>query len=251
MEAYVMVLRPVKATQYLMCYSYRRRGGAVFSTNINILVGDTQMRRYEVKTHSQNGEDGIINHIFSKIHTTNKIAVEFGVSAGGGGLETNTRRLAEEGWSVFWFDYDDASNLPPNCVFTKEFITASNAASAFAQANIPTEFDLLSIDIDSNDYHVRAALNMYSPRVYVIEYNGNYPGHLEYVMPRDDNYKWKLWETNFGASLKSLVKQGDALGYDLVYCESRGVNAFFVRKDINPFPVKTAEEAYVKLWWAR
>ena len=30
MEACVMVLRPVKATQYLMCYSNRRRGGATY-----------------------------------------------------------------------------------------------------------------------------------------------------------------------------------------------------------------------------
>lgn len=30
MEACVMVLRPVKATQYLMCYSDRRRGGATY-----------------------------------------------------------------------------------------------------------------------------------------------------------------------------------------------------------------------------
>jgi len=31
MEACVMVLRPVKATQYLTCYSYRRRGGATYT----------------------------------------------------------------------------------------------------------------------------------------------------------------------------------------------------------------------------
>lgn len=209
------------------------------------------MRRYEVKTHSQNGEDGIINYIFSKINTTNKVAVEFGVSAGGGGLETNTRRLAEEGWQVYWFDCDAAKNLPPNCTFSQEFLTADNVADAFARQNIPKEFDLLSIDIDSNDYHVRESLKAYSPRVYVIEYNGNYPGNLEYVMPRDDHYKWQLQRTNFGASLKSLTNQADRLGYDLVYCESRGINAFFVRKDINPFPVKTSEEAYVRLWWAR
>ena len=30
MEACVMMLRPVKATQCLMCYSYRRRGGAIY-----------------------------------------------------------------------------------------------------------------------------------------------------------------------------------------------------------------------------
>jgi len=49
--------------------------------------------------------------------------------------------------------------------------------------------------VDGNDYHLREALYNYSPRVYIIEYNGNYPSHLKYVMPRDDNYTWKLWET--------------------------------------------------------
>ena len=209
------------------------------------------MKQYEQKIHSQNGEDGVLSHIFNTIGTTNKVAVEFGVSAGGGGTETNTRYLSEQGWKLFWFDIEDATNLPQNCRFSKQFLTADNIADVFRQQGIPREFDLLSIDVDSNDYHLREALAEFNPRVYVIEYNGNYPSHLEYVMPRNDNYVWRLWETNFGASLKSLTQQGNRLGYDLVYCESRGVNAFFVRRDCNPFPALSAEEAWVKLWWAR
>lgn len=209
------------------------------------------MRDYERKVHSQNGEDGIIDYIFNAVSTTNKVAVEFGVSAGGGGTETNTRNLAEQGWKTFWFDVEDCANLPVNCVFSKQFLTAENISQIFHNQNIPQEFDLLSIDVDSNDYHLRQALSDFSPRVYVIEYNGCYPAHLEYIMPYDTNYVWRLWETNFGASLKSLTLQANALGYDLVYCESRGVNAFYIRKDLNPFPALTAEQAWVKLWWAK
>ena len=68
-------------------------------------------------------------------------------------------------------------------------------------------------------------------------------------MARDDNYNWRVWTTNFGASLACLTEQANNLGYDLVYCESKGVNAFFIRKDCNVFETKTSEQAWVKLWW--
>lgn len=209
------------------------------------------MKQFEKKIHSQNGEDGIIEHIFNNIGTTNKIAVEFGVSAGGGGLETNTRYLSELGWKTYWIDSELATDLPQNCVFKKQFLTPSNIVKTFKELKVPKEFDLLSIDVDGNDYHLREALEKYSPRVYVIEYNGSIPCDIPYIMPRNDSYVWQLWKTNFGASLLSYTEQADRLGYDLVYCESRGVNAFFVRKDINVFPKLSAEHAWVKLWWAK
>lgn len=209
------------------------------------------MKQFEKKIHSQNGEDGIIEYIFNNIGITNKIAVEFGVSAGGGGLETNTRYLSELGWKTFWIDSELATDLPQNCVFKKQFLTPSNIVKTFKELKIPKEFDLLSIDVDGNDYHLREALEKYSPRVYVIEYNGSIPCDVPYIMTRNDSYVWQLWKTNFGASLLSYTEQADRLGYDLVYCESRGVNAFFVRKDINVFPKLSAEQAWVKLWWAK
>jgi len=160
------------------------------------------MKEFESQTYSQNGEDGIIEYIFEKIGTTNKIAVEFGVSVGAVSGQTNTR------------------------------------------------IDLLSVDVDGNDYHLREALKEYSPRVCVMEYNGAYDGTTKYIMPEDDSYVWKNKETIFGASLSSLTDQANRLGYDLVHCEKRGVNAFFVRKDINPFPARTSEQAWVPLFWA-
>lgn len=207
------------------------------------------MIEYERKVCSQNGEDGVIAEIFNRIGTTNKVAVEFGVSAGGGGTEANTRYLAEQGWKTFWIDCEASTSLPRNCTFRQCFLTADNIESEFKQLGIPNELDLLSIDVDGNDYHLRESLNSYSPRVCVMEYNGSIPPDVPYIMPRNDKYVWKLWQTNFGASLYSYVEQANRLGYDLVYCESRGVNAFFVRKDINPFPSLTSEQAWRPLWW--
>lgn len=218
------------------------------------------MKQYEEKTFSQNGEDGIIQYIFDTIGATNKVAVEIGVSVTARdelgnyistALENNTARLGNSNWKLFWFDIIEPYSIPNNCTFVNKFLTKDNIVECFEQLNIPKEFDILSIDIDSNDYYLRDALKGYSPRVVISEYNGCFDGSTEHIMPYDENYIWPgETDTTYGASLKSLTKQANELGYDLVYCESRGVNAFFVRRDINPFKPLTSEEAWVKLHWA-
>lgn len=198
----------------------------------------------EYSASSQNGEDGVIQHIFNLIGTTDRVCVEIGVSASGEGIENNTLNLINRGWTGYWFDLVDVGYSAPNCKFIKEKVTADNVVSLFVHAGIPKNIDLLSIDIDSNDYYVRKALSEYNPAVCIMEYNGCYDSATEYVMPRDDNYVWR-GQRNFGASLAALAAQANRLGYDLVYCDSHGINAFFVRKDINVFLAKTANEAYV------
>lgn len=209
------------------------------------------MIKYENKIYSQNGEDGIIEHIFDTIGTTNKIAIEIGVSTGPTNIETNTANLIANGWNAYWFDCLVNNEVPNNCIFTKKMLTADNVVETFERLDIPKDIDLLSIDIDGNDYHLREALSQYRPRVCIMEYNGCFSGEIEYIMPRNDSYYWPgETDRNFGVSLKSCVIQADRLGYDLVYCESNGVNAFFVRKDVNVFKPTTSEEAWVKLHWS-
>lgn len=204
------------------------------------------MINFEKKVYSQNGEDGILEYIFSQIGTTNQIAVEFGA---GDGLENNTRLLADNNWNCFWLDNGPIPTTK-NVTFKQAWLTADNIAQEFQFLNIPIEFDLLSIDVDGNDYHLREALSGYRPRVIVQEYNGCYGANDHYVMPRDDNFSWTLWNKQFGASLLSLTTQADRLGYDLIYCESQGVNAFYVRRDINIFTTQTVQQAWKPLWWA-
>jgi hypothetical protein len=215
-------------------------------TKMNILI------EHEYSIHSQNGEDGIIQYIFDKIGTTNKVCVEIGVSADGNGTENNTLNLLSKNWYAYWFDFEKISHTPDNCCFIESKVTKDNIVKLFESNNIATDIDLLSIDIDSNDYHIREVLSVYNPRVYIMEYNGCYDYDTEYVMPRNDNFIWK-GQRNFGASLLSLTNQANRLGYDLVYCDSKGINAFFIRKDVNVFSCPTPKQAYIlpKVEWIK
>lgn len=210
-------------------------------------------KEHEEKILSQSGEDGIISHIFQAIGTTNKIAVEIGVTANISDTlyENNTANLAvNNDWQTVWIDAATPEVLPPQCQFIQSYVTVRNIKSLFESAKVPVEFDLLSIDIDSNDFYIRELLSIYSPRVYVMEYNGCFDAHTEYVMPYNESYVWR-GDHHFGASLKSLTNQADKLGYDLVYCTDNGVNAFYVRKDINPFYCYSTEEIWSRVIWNR
>lgn len=207
--------------------------------------------KYEHKVFSQNGEDGIIQHIFDEIGTTNKVAVEIGVSVGPDNIyENNTYNLIMQGWSAFWFDCVDTA-APNNCTFTKQLLTADNIVEVFEGAGVPKDMDLLSIDVDGNDYHLRESLSAYNPRVCIMEYNGCFDGTTEYIMERNDDYMWRDNRKDYGASLTSMTIQADRLGYDLVHCDTNGVNAFYVRKDLNCFKTLTPKEAWRRVIWDR
>jgi hypothetical protein len=200
----------------------------------------------EKSIYSLSGTDGVLEFIFNEIGVTNKIAIEIGVSQG---EHTNTQLLTYSGFQLLWIDCLQKFNLPINTTMHVECVTKTNIENIFKQYNIPQEFDLLSIDIDGNDYHIREALSNYKPRVIVMEYNGCFNSTSEYIMGYDENYKHRFPSIKFGASLQSLVNQANRLGYDYVYSESRGADAFFVRKDINPFQSLTSKEGWVELFW--
>jgi len=90
---------------------------------------------------------------------------------------------------------------------------------------IPSDFDLLSIDIDGNDFHVWKAISKYKPKVIVIEFNPTIPTHIRFAQPADPSI-------NQGASLLSLVELAKKKGYELV--SVLPFNAFFVRQEYYP-----------------
>jgi hypothetical protein len=216
---------------------------------------------------SQNEEDGIIDEIFTRIGTTNRYFVEFGV---GDGRENNTCALLLAGWSGLWIEANTASArfirshfadpiAAGQLRFLESFVTAEEIEKLFEAGAVPAEPDLLSIDIDGNDYWVWRAVARYRPRVVVIEYNAQLGRSARLVQPYDARACWD--ETMaYGASLGALDDLGREKGYSLVGCGIGGVNAFFVRADclgdrflepftaarhyeprrISPFPVRWA-----------
>jgi hypothetical protein len=100
------------------------------------------------------------------------------------------------------------------------------------------ELDLLSIDIDGNDYWVWEALTVCSPRLVVIEYNSLFGPDRAVVVPYDprfDRHDYNLGGMYYGASLAALGHLAARKGYRLVTTEPTGVNAYFIRNDVAPF----------------
>ncbi len=201
------------------------------------------LRNHERRVYSQNGEDGIIEEIFRRIGTTNRNFVEFGIEDG---TQCNCRNLIEnEGWSGLWIEGSPELARAARQRFTawpvqvrNSFVTVDNIVGLLREAAVPSDLDLLSIDIDGNDYWLWEEIaRQYAPRVVVIEYNASVTPGIDRVMPYDAAFVWD-GSDRYGASLDALERLGKRLGYVLVGCDSNGVNAFFVSRSAagNAFP---------------
>ncbi len=198
----------------------------------SILAEDTEeqlihLEDFEKKIYSQNGEDGVIIKLIETLGTDSKYYVEFGVQ---GGEQCNTRYLREHmGWKGLMMDMDFSN---PSIGLEKEVVTAENINNLFAKYHVPENLDLLSIDIDYNDFHVWHAIDSkYAPRIVVIEFNGTHLPNEDKVVPYNPRKYWDRCNY-FGASILALYNLAKEKGYSLVYVENKGVNLFFVRSDI-------------------
>mmetsp|Transcript_13159 Transcript_13159/g.53128 ORF Transcript_13159/g.53128 Transcript_13159/m.53128 type:complete len:300 (+) Transcript_13159:218-1117(+) len=187
----------------------------------------------EFSVFSQNGEDGIIQHIFKYLGETDQFYVEFGTESG---IQTNTRFLREQkGWAGLLMD---GGHSNPDINLQQERIYPANIRELFDRYGVPKTFDLLSIDIDSFDLWVwrRLLLSDFRARVVVLEFNSNY-GLGEYsTFPDPTGTFAHSWEgdTVFGASLDALDLLARQFGYVLTYVDKASVNAFFIREDLLP-----------------
>jgi FkbM family methyltransferase len=195
------------------------------------------LRDFEKQVFSQNGEDGILEEIFRRLGGEPGYLVEFGT---GTGSECNGARLVRQcHWQALFLEADPRSYAAlvenyrgyPGVRTVQTRVSSQNLEDLLAAHAVPREFDLLSIDIDGNDYWVWAALRRWRPRVVVIEYNAAYPPPVKWVMKENPDHIWD--GTSFhGASLASLARLGLEKGYFLVATNSVGINAFFVREDL-------------------
>jgi hypothetical protein len=195
--------------------------------------------------YSQTDEDGFLLYIFFLIDTTNKKVIEIGT---GDCIECNSANLIiNHGWQGLLFDVNRNSinigkkiygflkttrNNPPKLVNT--WITSENINQLITNNNFEDEIDLLSIDIDGNDYWIWKAIQCVNPRVIIIEYNTYWMADESVTVPYDPQFKAKIINGAYycGASLAAFVSLGKKLGYRLVGSNTRQYNAFFVRNDL-------------------
>jgi hypothetical protein len=195
-----------------------------------------RLLKYGARVYSQCDEDGIIAEIFKRIGVTNRTFVEIGT---GDGTQCNTVALLVDGWRGLWIEGMQENfekiehNICPLFPALKAIgclVDAENINDLIT-GNMDREVDLLSIDIDGNDFWVWHALTAINPRVICIEYNALLPPPVSRVVPYDPEWKWDGTHY-YGASLEAMCRLGQTKGYSLVGCSFAGSNAFFVRDDV-------------------
>lgn len=231
------------------------------------------LRDSEFRVYSQWNEDGILNFMTRHLHIPNRTFVEIGVEDY---RECNSRFLAEHGnWSGLAIDggasharfiknsgLDWRFGVRPVCAF----VTAENINDLIADHGLAGDIGLLSIDVDGVDYWLFDAVSIVQPRIVVVEYNALFGPVATVTVPYDPGFTWDRahWSKMYhGASLAALVHLADAKGYDFVGCESHGVNAFFVRRDLvhdlergdavrdfvpSRFPVGRSQRGEIDIW---
>jgi hypothetical protein len=187
---------------------------------------------YAMNVYSQFGEDGIVQKIFEVIGTESKIAVEFG--AWDGIYLSNTANLwtKDIAWQAILIEGDKQRfgqlahicaqfNGVPLCEWVG--IEAHNCLEAILKRNkISCDIDLLSIDIDGNDYHIFDSLHEMRPRLIICEYNPTIPITYDLYAPYGS-------QNNFGTSVAALNRIAAKKRYKLVALTV--TNAFYVREE--------------------
>ncbi len=190
-----------------------------------------EKRRNDTSSH---GEDGIIEAIFEVIGG-GAWCVELG--ALNGTHDSNVWTLIQKkNWSGVLLEADAtyfeklkkayAGNPRAHCI--QSFVSFAGDSSLdmlLAQTPIPKTFDLFSLDVDGNEYHLWDSMEAYRPRVMVVEFNPSIPNSVSFVQPKD----MSVYQ---GSSLRALVGLGQRKGYELVAANE--LNAFFVLRELFP-----------------
>jgi hypothetical protein len=188
-------------------------------------------KSYAKNVYSQNGEDGIVEELLNRLNINNGWVCEFG--AWDGIHLSNTFNLVKKGFNAVFIEgdvdkYNDLlktvnqyNNIIPINAYVDYNDTQNSLDNLLETTNIPIDFDILSIDIDSYDYHIWKSLSKYQPKIVIIEINSS-------VNTDNNNY---IHDSNqyFGTGFKPTFDLGIEKGYTFILHTG---NMFFIRNDL-------------------
>lgn len=189
--------------------------------------------------YCQNGESNYLKFIFDRMGATNKFFVDLG--AWDGIHLSNTKIFSEMGWQGLLVDGKDFPGV------YKSFITKQNIIETLSIHNVPNDFDLLSIDIDGNDYWILdEVLTHYRPRVIISEFNSEHLGaktikyDTDFTFPNCDYY---------GYTFDAGIKLADKHGYTVIF-QNGNLNMYYLRNDLAMGASHISNPGYHK-WWGK
>jgi hypothetical protein len=236
----------VKVTQRQLFLQYQARA---IDGNLPH-ISDTGYRVF-----SQFEEDGILVYLFAILGEGTRTFIDIGSADG---INSNCANLAINfGWHGLFIDgntvsiergkkyyatHPDTSLFPPK--FSCSMVNRENINQIIQEAGFSGDIDLLSIDIDGNDYWVWDALEVVIPRVVIIETHIEFGLH-NIIVPYDPDYVYPGRHPDYhGASPVAMVKLAEKKGYRLVGANRYGFNTLYIKnnKGQDLIPTVTVEE---------
>lgn len=195
--------------------------------------------KFRSNEFSQNGEDGIIEHVLNMIGIKNGYACEFG--AWDGVKYSNTFALVKKGWSCLMIEADPVkySDLLETCKSNPSIIPhedmvhyipgkGTKLSDILSEHCVDRDFDLLSIDVDSCDYHIWKSLDNkdYHPKIVIVEHSG-----LKANIIQREGAVHKV-DIDGSTAFTPMLDLGESKGYTLL-CDTG--NMIFLRNDLMHF----------------
>ena len=228
---------------------WRWRHGSTHFVDQTTLPLPRRILAQRFRVSSQNEEDGLTLALINLAGTTNRRFLDLGAGANGG----NTGFLAETcGWTGLMTDGRAKCTVQLAARFARHgvhaervWLTCDNVNQVVRDHRLNGEIDLLSLDLDGNEYWVWRALDACSPRIVLLAFNPAFGADRAVSVPYDpaldrsaitERPQWF-----YGASLAAFEKLGREKGFRLVMVEPKGVHAYLLRNDVAPeIPASTA-----------
>jgi hypothetical protein len=215
------------------------------------------------RVYSQFEEDGIILYVLSMIGFKTRRVVEMCCGSGSECMATNL--VLNHGFDGYLFDGSDANIAnaknffaskhdcllyPP--VLKQAWITAESVNDLLTDSGCSGEVDVLSLDLDGNQYWILKAITVINPRLIIVETNNIIPKELSVTIPYRPDFDYRAQaEHDFrGVSHLAMVKLCRQIGYRMIGAHRHGFNVFFLRNDegVEFFPEVSIESVHNNHW---
>lgn len=212
----------------------------------------------EVKVYSQWGEDGILDYIFGKLEVIKPKIIEIGA----GNFSECNSRFAAENLNASVVAIDGRSDLIENVskselnwkthlLGIQAWVTPGNVNSLISKAStFMSGIDLLSLDLDGNDYWIIESANLSSIKIVLVEYNPLFGGEKALSVPEDESFDRTTKHFSrlyYGASLPAFVMALNKKGFKFIGTNRVGNNAFFISEEFSeliPFRPNPNQNCY-------